>query len=247
MRFFIKLSYKGTNYHGWQIQPNANTIQQEINKALSLVLNEEIQVIGAGRTDTGVHAKKMFAHFDYNTEFQIEHIIYKLNSFLPSDITVLSIFKVREDANSRFDALSRTYQYHIINRKDPFNMNAYLVKKTLDLEAMNQACQYIIGKKDFSSFSKANTQTFTNNCDVTFANWELADCGHIFTIKSNRFLRNMVRAIVGTLIDVGFSKIPPDYLFSIIAAKDRSFSGTSVPACGLFLMDIEYPKEIIIK
>ena len=247
MRFFIKLSYKGTNYHGWQIQPNANTIQQEINKAISLVLNEEIQVIGAGRTDTGVHAKKMFAHFDYNIEFQIEHIIYKLNSLLPSDITVLSIFKVREDANSRFDALSRTYQYNVINRKDPFNMNAYLVKKALDLEVMNQACQYIIGKKDFSSFSKANTQTFTNNCDVTFANWELADCGYIFTIKSNRFLRNMVRAIVGTLIDVGFSKISPDSLFSIIAAKDRSFSGTSVPACGLFLMDIEYSKEIIIK
>ena len=230
MRFFIKLSYKGTNYHGWQIQPNANTIQQEINKALSLVLNEEIKVIGAGRTDTGVHAKKMFAHFDYDIEFQIEHIIYKLNSLLPSDITVLSIFQVREDANSRFDALSRTYQYHIINRKDPFNMNAYLVNKALDLEAMNQACQYIIGKKDFSSFSKANTQNFTNNCDVMFANWELTDYGLIFTIKSNRFLRNMVRAIVGTLIDVGFSKISADSLFTIIAAKDRSFSGTSVPA-----------------
>ena len=247
MRFFIKLSYKGTNYHGWQIQPNANTIQQEINKALSSVLNEEIQVMGAGRTDTGVHAKKMFAHFDYNIEFQIEHIIYKLNSLLPSDITVISIFKVREDANCRFDALSRTYQYHIINRKDPFNMNAYLVKKALDLEVMNQACQYIIGKKDFSSFAKANTQTFTNNCNVMFANWELVDHGLVFTIKSNRFLRNMVRAIVGTLIDVGFSKISPDSLFSIIESKDRSSSGTSVPACGLFLMDIEYPKDIILK
>ena len=246
MRFFIKLSYKGTNYHGWQVQPNAKTIQQEVNKALSVILNERIEVIGAGRTDKGVHAKKMFAHFDYYIDFEIQDLIFKLNSFLPGDITILDIFKVKDDANSRFDALSRTYQYHIIHRKDSFNKNAYLIQKDLDLEAMNEACQHIIGKQDFSSFSKANSQTFTNDCDVMLANWELVDYGLVFTIKSNRFLRNMVRAIVGTLIDIGFGKISADNLISIIAAKDRSVSGASVPACGLFLIDVEYSKQIVI-
>ena len=246
MRFFIKLSYKGTNYHGWQVQPNAKTIQQEVNKALSVILNERIEVIGAGRTDKGVHAKKMFAHFDYYIDFEIQDLIFKLNSFLPGDITILDIFKVKDDANSRFDALSRTYQYHIIHRKDSFNKNAYLIQKDLDLEAMNEACQHIIGKQDFSSFSKANSQTFTNDCDVMLANWELVDYGLVFTIKSNRFLRNMVRAIVGTLIDIGFGKISADNLISIIAAKDRFVSGASVPACGLFLIDVEYSKQIVI-
>ena len=188
----------------------------------------------------------MFAHFDYYIDFEIQDLIFKLNSFLPGDITILDIFNVKDDANSRFDALSRTYQYHIIHRKDPFNKNAYLIQKDLDLEAMNEACQHIIGKQDFSSFSKANSQTFTNDCDVMLANWELVDYGLIFTIKSNRFLRNMVRAIVGTLIDIGFGKISADSLISIIAAKDRSVSGASVPACGLFLIDVEYSKQIVI-
>lgn len=246
MRFFIKLSYQGTNYHGWQVQPNVNTLQQEVNNALSLILNEKIEVTGAGRTDTGVHAKKMFAHFDYYIDFDIQHLVFKLNSFLPGDITILDIFRVQNDANSRFDALSRTYQYYIIHRKDPFNKNAYLIKKDLDLGAMNEACQHLLGKKDFSSFSKANSQTFTNDCDVVLANWELVDYGLIFTIKSNRFLRNMVRAIVGTLIDIGCGKMSADNLISIIEAKDRSISGASAPACGLFLVDIEYPKQIMI-
>ena len=156
MRFFIELSYKGENYHGWQVQPNANTIQEEINKALSVILNDKIEVIGAGRTDTGVHAKKMFAHFDYYIDFEIQDLIFRLNSFLPIDIVIVDIFKVKDDANCRFDALSRTYQYHIIQKKDPFNRNAYLLQKELDLEAMNQACKYIIGKNILIVISKNN-------------------------------------------------------------------------------------------
>ncbi|MDA0890355.1 MAG: tRNA pseudouridine(38-40) synthase TruA [Bacteroidetes bacterium] len=244
MRFFIELSYKGTNYHGWQEQPNANTVQAEINRALSTILNTNIEVIGAGRTDTGVHANQMFAHFDCDIDFDIQNLMFKLNSFLPSDIAIKDIFKVKEDANCRFDALSRTYQYHIIQKKDPFNKTAYFLQNDLDIKAMNEACKYIIGKQDFTSFSKVNTQTFTNNCDVMFAKWELVNNKLTFTIKADRFLRNMVRAIVGTLLDVGFGKIIAADLAKIIAAKDRSKSGVSVPAHALFLTEVKYPNKI---
>lgn len=244
MRFFIELSYKGTNYHGWQEQPNANTVQAEINRALSTILNTNIEVIGAGRTDTGVHANQMFAHFDCDIDFDIQNLMFKLNSFLASDIAIKDIFKVKEDANCRFDALSRTYQYHIIQKKDPFNKTAYFLQNDLDIKAMNEACKYIIGKQDFTSFSKVNTQTFTNNCDVMFAKWELVNNKIIFTIKADRFLRNMVRAIVGTLLDVGFGKIIAADLAKIIAAKDRSKSGVSVPAHALFLTEVKYPNKI---
>ncbi len=244
MRFFIELSYKGTNYHGWQEQPNAKTVQAEINRALSTILNTNIEVIGAGRTDTGVHANQMFAHFDCDIDFDIQNLMFKLNSFLPSDIAIKDIFKVKEDANCRFDALSRTYQYHIIQKKDPFNKTAYFLQNDLDIKAMNEACKYIIGKQDFTSFSKVNTQTFTNNCDVMFAKWELVNNKIIFTIKADRFLRNMVRAIVGTLLDVGFGKIIAADVAKIIAAKDRSKSGVSVPAHALFLTEVKYPNKI---
>ena len=246
MRFFIELSYKGTNYHGWQEQPNAKTVQAEINRALSTILNTNIEVIGAGRTDTGVHANQMFAHFDCDIDFDIQNLMFKLNSFLASDIAIKDIFKVKEDANCRFDALSRTYQYHIIQKKDPFNKTAYFLQNDLDIIAMNEACQYIIGKQDFTSFSKVNTQTFTNNCDVMFAKWELVNNKLTFTIKADRFLRNMVRAIVGTLLDVGFGKIIAADVAKIIAAKDRSKSGVSVPAHALFLTEVKYPNKIRI-
>ena len=244
MRFFIELSYKGTNYHGWQEQPNANTVEAEINRALSTILNTNIEVIGAGRTDTGVHANQMFAHFDCDIDFDIQNLMFKLNSFLASDIAIKDIFKVKEDANCRFDALSRTYQYHIIQKKDPFNKTAYFLQNDLDIKAMNEACKYIIGKQDFTSFSKVNTQTFTNNCDVMFAQWEVVNTNLIFTIKADRFLRNMVRAIVGTLLDVGFGKIIAPDVAKIIAAKDRSKSGVSVPAHALFLTEVKYPNKI---
>lgn len=246
MRFFIELSYKGTSYHGWQQQPNANSVQQEINNALSIIFNDTIEVLGAGRTDTGVHAKQMFAHFDCYFDFDIQNLIFKLNRFLPRDIAIHDIFSVKEDANCRFDAISRTYQYHIIHMKDPFNKTAYLLKKDLDIEKMNRACKYILGKQDYTSFSKANTQTFTNNCNVMFAKWEVVNNETIFTIQADRFLRNMVRAIVGTLLDIGSGKIALDDIAKIIAAKDRSKSGMSAPAHALFLYEVKYPNEIRI-
>ena len=246
MRFFIELSYKGTNYHGWQVQPNANTVQAEINKALSLILNAKIEVVGAGRTDAGVHAKQMFAHFDFDVQFDFMTTIIKLNSFLPNDIVVRSFYKVKGEASSRFDALSRIYNYNIIQRKSPFKTTAYFVHKVLDEEKMNLACQYLLGKQDFTSFSKSNTQTFTNNCNVMMASWQWQDGELVFNIKADRFLRNMVRAVVGTLLEVGVGKINPEQVKKIIAQHDRSMAGTSVPANALFLSEIEYPKDIFI-
>jgi tRNA pseudouridine38-40 synthase len=240
MRFFIELSYKGTNYHGWQMQPNANSVQAEINKALSTLLNTKIEVTGAGRTDTGVHAKQMFAHFDYQQALDGLKLVSQLNGFLPQDITIHNINPVADNANCRFDALSRTYHYHVIQQKNPFNTTAYLLYKNLDVDAMNLACKHLLGKQDFTSFSKVNTQTFTNNCNVMFANWEQKEGQLIFTIKADRFLRNMVRAIVGTLLAVGEGKINPEQVKEIIAKEDRGEAGTSVPAHALFLSSIEY-------
>jgi len=245
MRFFIEFSYIGANYHGWQEQPNANSVQAEINKALSTILNKNIQVVGAGRTDAGVHAKQMFAHFDYDVHFESKNLIFRLNSFLPNDIAINDVFRVKENINARFDALSRTYQYHIIHNKNPFSEKAYLFQRNLDVKQMNLACKYLEGKQDFTSFSKVNTQTFTNNCHVFFAKWESVNHELFFTVKADRFLRNMVRAVVGTLLDVGVGKINPVDISNIIALKDRSKSGVSVPASGLSLVEVEYPKTII--
>ncbi|MDB0027298.1 tRNA pseudouridine(38-40) synthase TruA [Flavobacteriales bacterium] len=245
MRFFIEFSYKGTNYHGWQVQTNTNTVQAEINKALSTLLNSKIEVMGAGRTDAGVHAKQMYAHFDYNTLFDVPKMIMKLNSFLPNDIAIHAIFQVDDEVSSRFDAISRTYEYHIVQHKSPFASYAYYLHKKLDVDAMNLACKHLLGKQDFSSFSKANTQTFTNNCNVIFAKWEWENDELIFSIKADRFLRNMVRAIVGTLLEVGLGKVEVDDVKEIIKAKDRGEAGTSVPGNALFLIKVEYPKETI--
>jgi len=245
MRFFIELSYKGTNYHGWQIQPNANTVQAEINKALSTILNAKIEVMGAGRTDTGVHAKQMYAHFDYNTSFDVPKMIMKLNSFLPNDIAIHAIFQVDDEVSSRFDAISRTYEYHIVQHKSPFAPDAYYLHKKLDVDAMNRGADYILGKQDFTSFSKVNTDTFTNNCEVALAHWEWDNNVLVFTIKADRFLRNMVRAIVGTLLEVGIAKISADQVLDVIAAKNRCEAGSSAPAKGLFLAKVEYPKNIV--
>ena len=245
MRFFIEISYKGTNYHGWQVQPNANTVQAEINKVLSTILNAKIEVMGAGRTDAGVHAKQMFAHFDYGKEFDVPKTMMKLNSFLKDDIVIHAIFSVSNDAHCRFDAISRVYKYNIVQSKNPFADDAYFVHKKLNITAMNMACDYFLGKQDFTSFSKANTQTFTNDCNVVFAKWSQENDVLVFTIKADRFLRNMVRAIVGTMLEVGVGKISADDVKDIIAQKDRCLAGTSVPANALFLSKIEYPKNII--
>ncbi|SVB88216.1 uncharacterized protein METZ01_LOCUS241070 [marine metagenome] len=245
MRFFIELSYKGAKYHGWQIQPNSNTVQAEINKAFSTILNTDIDVVGAGRTDTGVHAKQMFAHFDTSKDINVSDLLYKLNVFLPNDIVINNIVSVRDNAHCRFDAENRTYEYYLTNKKSPFNSNIYLYHKPLDIVAMNDACKYLLGRKDYTSFSKLHTQTHTNNCEVLCANWKAESNFLVFTIKADRFLRNMVRAIVGTLLEVGEGKHNANKIKEIIVKKDRSLAGVSVPAYALFLTKVKYPRSIL--
>ncbi|MCB9360966.1 MAG: tRNA pseudouridine(38-40) synthase TruA [Flavobacteriales bacterium] len=243
-RFFIQLKYKGTNYHGWQVQPNANSVQAEINHALATLLQEEIMVTGAGRTDTGVHATNFYAHFETEKTFDLEHICYKLNCILPKDISCVQLFKVNDDDHARFSATERTYEYWISVTKNPFLIDgAYFFNQALDIDKMNEAANLLIRKADFSCFSKSNTDTFTNDCTINKAIWEEKNDILVFTISADRFLRNMVRAIVGTLIDVGLGKIEPQEIKNIIASKNRSDAGTSVPAHGLYLTNIKYPNN----
>ena len=246
MRYFIDISYDGSNYHGWQIQPNADTVQHQINLAFSTILNEEINVLGAGRTDTGVHAKKMIAHFDTNQTIDFEKFKYRINGFLKKDISLNDIYKVKEDAHARFSAISRTYEYRVSRTKNPFSVNSYLLLRDLDFQSMKKACKFLHGSHDYTSFAKLHSENYTNNCEVYIANWKEDENLLIFTIKANRFLRNMVRAIVGTLIEIGEGKISFSDIETILMSKDRAKAGYSVPANGLSLIDIEYPKEILI-
>ena len=246
MRFFIELSFNGDNYHGWQIQPNAVTVQSEINRVFSIVLENQIQVTGAGRTDAGVHALQMYAHFDFDKPIVKEPTIKRINRILPSDILIKDIFQVDNDFHCRFNAISRTYEYYISDIKTPFKKNVFYVRKKLDVTAMNSACNYLLGKKDFTSFSKLKTQTHTNNCNIFNANWQRLNDGYLFSIKADRFLRNMVRAIVGTLIEVGCGNIEITHFKDIIDKRDRRSAGFSVPANALFLVNIEYFTNKII-
>ena len=241
MRYFIKLAYNGTNYHGWQYQPNASSVQETMNKAVSTILNTEINVMGAGRTDTGVHAKEMYAHFDFKKSFEIESVIHKLNSFLPKDITVYDIIPVPAAAHTRFDAVKRTYEYHINTFKDPFlQEQSWYFHQHLDIDLMNQAAQLLFDHTDFQCFSKVNTDVNNFDCTVFEAHWSKENEKLIFTIAANRFLRNMVRAIVGTLINIGLHKITLTDFDAIIKSKSRDKAGFSVPAHGLYLTKIEY-------
>lgn len=244
MRYFIEFSYNGTNYHGWQKQPNANTVQEEMEKCMSVLLQEEIELMGAGRTDAGVHATQMFAHFDSDTIIDSQKIVSKLNSFLPSDISIVRIFSVKKDIHARFTAIGRTYKYYVSTEKNIFNPNTYLFFKKLDVDKMNEACKYLLGEQDFTSFSKLHTDTLTNNCDITKAIWKQEGVNFVFTISANRFLRNMVRSVVGTLLDVGYGKIEGEEIKIIIEKKDRCSAGTSVPAKALFLTQVKYPNNI---
>ena len=246
MRYFIDISYDGSNYHGWQIQPNADTVQHQINLAFSTILNEEINVLGAGRTDTGVHAKKMIAHFNTNQTIDFEKFKYRINGFLKNDISLNDIYKVKEDAHARFSAISRTYEYRVSRTKNPFSVNSYFLLRDLDFQSMKKACKFLHGSHDYTSFAKLHSENYTNNCEVYIANWKEDENLLIFTIKANRFLRNMVRAIVGTLIEIGEGKISFSDIETILMSKDRAKAGYSVPANGLSLIDIEYPKEILI-
>ena len=242
MRFFITLSYDGTRYHGWQIQPNGDSIQQRLQEALSTLLRQPIEVVGAGRTDTGVHARMMVAHFDFSPLGELEGVSYKLNRLLPPDIAVQEIRQVPDDMHARFSATSRTYHYFIHTHKDPFiYAYSWQVPYKLDFGKMNEAAQVLLEYKDFTSFSKVNTDTKTNLCDIKEAHWDEEAPGQwCFTITANRFLRNMVRAIVGTLVEVGRGKLSIEDVRRIIEAKDRCQAGESVPGKALFLVDIKY-------
>ena len=241
-RYFLVLSYKGTNYNGWQIQPNGNTIQGEINNTLTkLNSGAEINCMGCGRTDTGVHASKFFAHFDFDPIFDLENFKYKMNIMLPNDIVIHKIFKVKNEAHSRFDALSRTYKYHISTTKNAFNFETSLLfQQKLDIQIMNQACIILKSYSNFESFSKVKTEVKTFDCHISEAFWVLKENEIIFTITANRFLRNMVRSIVGTMIDIGTQKLEVEDLNEIIISRSRSNAGKSVLANGLFLTDIKY-------
>ena len=246
MRYFIELAYKGTNYHGWQYQPGADSVQETLNKALSLLLKTEIEIVGAGRTDTGVHAKQMFAHFDYETEIDAPQLVHKLNSYLPKDIVVYNILNVPDESHARFDALKRTYEYHIHTTKDAFeNEGSYQYQLPLDIDKMNQACQLLFKYNDFECFSKVNTDVRTFNCVIFEAHWQQDRNKLVFTIAADRFLRNMVRAIVGTMINIGTGKISLEDFEKIIESKDRSQAGFSAPAHGLYLTKIEYKKNLL--
>lgn len=248
-RYFIFISYNGTNYHGWQVQPNGVTVQKILDEALSVVINENISTTGAGRTDTGVHALVFCAHFDSeNDDLDTKkNFIYKLNRFLPKDISVTRIRKVKEDANARFSALSRTYKYYIARVKDPFSDGlSWYIHGDLDVKAMNKASAILLKYTDFTSFSKLHTDVKTNNCRIYEAHWDETENFLVFTIKADRFLRNMVRAIAGTMADIGKGKIDTMGFEGIIHAKNRCKAGKSAPAQGLFLTDIEYPEDIFI-
>lgn len=248
-RYFIFISFKGTSYHGWQVQSNALTVQHILEDSLSTILNEEISTTGAGRTDSGVHAPVFCAHFDCSSpDLSLKNdIISRLNKFLPKDISVFRILKVLPEAHARFSAISRTYSYYIIKFKDPFQDGfSWFIQRELDLNAMNRASGLLLKFSDFTSFCKLHSDTKTNICNVTRAHWEEKNGTLVFTVQADRFLRNMVRAIVGTLVEVGKGKISHKEFEEIIVAKDRCRAGRSAPAQGLFLTDIEYPEEIFI-
>ena len=241
MRYFIKLAYNGTHYHGWQCQPNASSVQETMNKAVSTLLNTEINLMGAGRTDSGVHAKEMYAHFDLEASFDIPNLVHKLNSYLPKDIAVYDIIPVQDEAHTRFDATKRTYEYYINTFKDPFlQEQSWYFHQSLDIDLMNEAAELLFNYTDFQCFSKVNTDVNTFDCTIFEANWKQENGKLIFTISANRFLRNMVRAIVGTLINIGLHKITLADFNAIIKSKNRDKAGFSVPAHGLYLTKIEY-------
>ena len=244
MRYFIHLAYNGTTYHGWQIQPNASSVQETLENAFSLLLGETIGIVGCGRTDTGVHASDFYAHFEIEkelSEVDLAQLTFKANSFLSEDIRIYRIFVVNDDVHARFSATARTYQYHVSNVKQPFGKDfCHRVFYNPDIELMNKAADILFEYTDFTSFSKLHTQTATNNCTILYARWDMVGEEYVFTISANRFLRNMVRAITGTLLEVGRGKLSLDDFRKVIESKNRCNAGTSLPAKALFLTKVEY-------
>lgn len=245
-RYFLHLAYNGAPFHGWQSQPNAVSVQETIEKAMTTILRSEIKITGAGRTDTGVNARSMFAHFDVDNKIaDTRRFIMALNSLVGKDIAIYSVKEVSDDAHARFDATARTYKYFIGLQKSPFDYNfCWTPPFTLDVEAMNEAASHLFDYTDFTSFSKLHTDVLTNNCKIMYAKWEMEGEQLVFTIKADRFLRNMVRAIVGTLVDVGRGKITVDGFCKIIESKNRCSAGASVPGNALFLWNVDYPYPV---
>ncbi len=247
MRFFIDLAYNGQSFHGWQKQPNAITVEETIEDCFAQIFSRKIALVGAGRTDTGVHARQLVAHFDIDQSIEVEHLKYKLNRMLPSTVSVQEIYRVKADAHARFDALWRQYKYYLSTKKNPFahDFSGYL-PVSVDVELMNEACKIIKQHRDFECFSKVKTDVKTYNCIVKEAFWEEIDNQLVFSITANRFLRNMVRAIVGTLLEIGAGKKSVAMLTEILESKNRCRAGKSVAAQGLFLEQIMYPENIKI-
>ncbi len=242
-RYFIHLAYNGTNYCGWQTQLELPTVQQTLESALSTLLRQPIAVVGCGRTDTGVHASDFYAHFvSEELGVRSEELVFKLNNILPPDIAIFDIFPVADNAHARYDATARTYQYYVSDRRLPFRQGQYCrIYYRPDIDKMNEAAKVLMEYDDFTSFAKLHTQVKTNICHLTQAEWTEEEDGWVFTIRSNRFLRNMVRSVTGTLLDVGRGKLTIEGLREIIEKKDRCAAGVSMPACGLFLTKVEYP------
>lgn len=250
MRYFLQISYKGTQYHGWQVQQNAKSVQAILNQTMSKILGQEISISGSGRTDTGVHAMQQFAHFDIEQPLDIQESIYRFNALLPHDISVQAIYPVTDTAHTRFDALQRSYQYHIHQAKDPFlHEYSYYFRPSLDLSAMNEAAALLADKQehDYGCFSKSGSGQQSNLCVIEHAEWLPHTHERlIFHITANRFLRNMVRAIVGTMLDIGTYRISIDDFKEILQSQDRKKAGRSVPAEGLYLSKVRYPSEIFL-
>lgn len=247
MRYFLELEFDGTNYHGWQTQPNAISVQEVLEHSLSKLLGREIAITGAGRTDAGVHATQMYAHFDVISNIDESHLKFRMNSFLPHDIAIRTIRQVKDEAHARFDAISRSYSYRLHHSRSAFLRNrSYYIHQKLNVELMNKAAKILLDYKDFECFSKTNTDVKTFICDVSSASWYPNNEGLEFKITADRFLRNMVRAIVGTLINVGLEKINLENVHEIIKSKNRSNAGYSVPGHGLYLTRVDYPDAIFL-
>lgn len=244
-RFFIEIAYDGSAYHGWQVQPNAISVQEKLNNALKTFLRSDIETIGAGRTDTGVHAKQLYVHFDSENPLfsnSPEKAQQSINALLPYDIAIKRIIPVHADAHARFDATSRSYEYHMHIYKNPFLINkSWQLREVPNVDKMNEAAEKLLGTKDFSCFSKSNTQVHTNICTITEAKWIQEGDHFLFKVTADRFLRNMVRAIVGTLLKIGQHDLPISYIDEVLNSKSRSMAGTSVPAHGLYLTKVVYP------
>lgn len=244
MRYFLEIAYKGTHYHGWQLQKNAHTVQQELNQALQILFQKDIETIASGRTDTGVHAEQQFVHLDVETELTEDHL-FKLNCLLPKDISAKRYVKVKPDVSARFDAISRSYEYRISRRKNPFLQEiTCFFGKELNMEKMREATEVLYRHNDYQSFSKVHTSVDHFLCDIMHVEWEEKEELLIFKIEANRFLRGMVRTIVGTLLEVGQDRMTVKEFEEIIVKKDRKVAGRVVPAEGLFLTRIKYPEDI---